>query len=138
MGKRLESSSILALMLFCRSSAFDPGIWKMPSTTVGSSPKKAVDEYCSAPSSMRAASRNRTAEPVAGLARTMMSPNCAGSLSRPTAFTCISKGVPGGAGGWPILPAATWMFCSAIAFWTSTAVMPSAASLSGSSQMRIE
>ena len=57
MGKRLESSSILALMLFCRSSAFDPGIWKMPSTTVGSSPKKAVDEYCSAPSSMRATSR---------------------------------------------------------------------------------
>ncbi len=29
LGKRLESSSILALMLFCRSSAFDPGIWKI-------------------------------------------------------------------------------------------------------------
>ena len=43
-----------------------------------------------------------------------MSPNWAGSLNRPTALTCISNGVPAGAGDWPILPAATCTFCSAI------------------------
>ena len=45
---------------------------------------------------MRATSRSRTTEPLAGSARTTMSPNCCGSLSRPSALTCISKGVPGG------------------------------------------
>ena len=45
---------------------------------------------------MRATSRSRTTDPAAGFARTTMSPNWAGSLSRPSALTCISKGVPGG------------------------------------------
>ena len=54
------------------------------------------------------------------------------------ALTCAVNMVPAGAGEPPIFPAATWMFCSAIAFCTSTAVTPSFASLSGSSQTRIE
>ena len=54
------------------------------------------------------------------------------------ALTCTVNSVPGGAGDSPIFPAATWMFCSAIAFCTSTAVTPSFASLSGSSHTRIE
>ncbi len=77
-GKRFDSSSILSLTRCCRSSALEPGIWKTASTTVGSSPKKAEEAYCSAPSSMRATSRNRTTEPAAGSARTTMSPNCCG------------------------------------------------------------
>ena len=87
---------------------------------------------------MRATSRSRTTDPPPGSARTTMSPNCSGVDRRPTALTCISKAVPAGAGDWPILPAATWMFCSAMAFWTSVAVMPSLASRSGSSQTRME
>ncbi len=83
-------------------------------------------------------SRSRTVAELPVSARTMMSPNWAGSLRRPTAFTCISKGVPAGAGDWPILPAATWMFCSAMACCTSTAVMPRLARRSGLSQMRME
>ena len=69
--------------VFCRSSALEPGIWNTPSTTVGSSPKKAVDEYCRAPSSMRATSRRRTTVPAAGSARSTISPNCSGIAEAP-------------------------------------------------------
>ena len=138
-GKRFDSSSILSLTRCCRSSAFEPGIWKTASTTLGLVPKKADDEYCSAPSSMRATSRRRTTAPLGGVgADDDVAEFAAGRLSRPAALTCISNGVPAGAGDWPILPAATWTFCSAMAFCTSTAVMPRLASLSGSSQTRIE
>jgi len=46
----------------------------------------------------------------------MMSANSSGVESRPVALTCSSNGVPAGAGCSPSLPAATWTFCSAMAF----------------------
>src|ERR1700686_3447184 len=101
--------------------------------TVGFSLNLALDEYWRAPSSTRATSRNRPTASLATPARMTMSPNCCGSLSRPTALTWNSNAVSGGAGACPSLPAATWIFCSAIAFWTSTAVTPRVASFSGSS-----
>ncbi len=48
------------------------------------------------------------------------------------------SGVFAGVAGEPSWPAATCTFCSRIAFATSLAVSPRAATLSGSSQMRIE
>src|SRR5258708_24997794 len=66
-GKRVESSSILSLTCCCRSSAFEPGIWNTASTTVGSLPNTAVEEYCSAPSSMRAMSFILTIAPARGI-----------------------------------------------------------------------
>ena len=78
LGKRFDNSCILSLTRCCKSSAFEPGAWKTATTTVGLSPKKAEDEYCSAPSSIRATSRRRTTAPSAALARTTMSPNSFG------------------------------------------------------------
>ena len=69
----------------------------------------------------------------------MMSSNCFSLVSRPCTLIGSWKGTlaPSGTGGWPMRPAATWMFCSLIARITSLAVICSAASLFGSSQTRM-
>ena len=68
-----------------------------------------------------------------------ISPNCAGSVSRPSAVIVYWKAdLPLGIGGAPTVPAATCTFCSLTAPITTPAVMLWTASLSGSSQRRIE
>ena len=41
----------------------------------------------------------------------IMSPNCLASTSRPSVVMVYWNSWPVGTGGWPICPAATWMFC---------------------------
>ena len=67
----------------------------------------------------------------------MMSANSSSVASRPWVLTASWNSVPLGAGGAPTVPAATCAFCSRIAAITSPLVMLRAASLAGSSQMRI-
>ena len=67
----------------------------------------------------------------------MILSNSAGSLSRPTTRTGIWKACVESDGGWPSWPAGISTFCSSSAFTTSVAVSPRAASLTGSSQMRM-
>ena len=43
---------------------------------------------------------------------TTMSPNCSGSISRPSVLSVYWKAWPVGTGGWPSWPAATCTFCS--------------------------
>jgi len=67
-----------------------------------------------------------------------MSPNCSTSDSRPSVCTA-SWNAPGDtAGGWLIAPAATCRLAARNAATTSSAVRPRAATLPGSSQIRIE
>ncbi len=68
---------------------------------------------------------------------TMMSPNCSGSLRRPSASTGTSQGWPAGAGGAPSCPAGTSRFWLRMAAATSPALMPRAAIFCGSSQARM-
>src|SRR5258707_1920726 len=77
--------------------------------TAGVLLNRALDVYCRAPSSTRATSRNRTTASLVVPARMTMSPNCCGSLSRPTALIWNSNAVSGGAGACPSLPAATYI-----------------------------
>ena len=79
----------------------------------------------------------RTIEPSAVSALTMTSANSASLLSRPCVLTASWKSVWPGEGGAPTTPAATCAFCSRSAFTTSAEVRLRAASLPGSSQMRI-
>jgi hypothetical protein len=64
-------------------------------------------------------------------------PKSLGSARRPSVLTVSWYAVPGGAGCWPITPAATCTFCSRSAATTSPAVMPSSAIRSGSSHTRM-
>ena len=59
-----------------------------------------------------------------------------GVVSRPWVLMVNWNCWPFGAGCWPICPAATWIFCWAMAVTTSMALRLSAASFSGSSQAR--
>ena len=70
------------------------------------------------------------------VARTITCSNSLGSLRRPFAVTATSKAEPVAFGGPPSEPPETCTFCSRSAAVTSPAVSPSAASRSGSSQMR--
>ena len=79
----------------------------------------------------------RISPPVAGSVRTMMSANSSSLASRPWVLTDSWNSVPLGAGEAPTVPAATCVFCSRIAAMTSEVVRLRAASLAGSSQMRI-
>ena len=83
----------------------------------------------------RAGGRRCPSLPLAPLM--MMSANWSGSTSRPRVFTVSWNCVPLGAGGPPICPAATCMFCCEMAVTTSAALTPRAAILSGSSQTRM-
>ncbi len=67
---------------------------------------------------------------------TMMSPNCSGSLSRPSVSIGIWVSCPSRAGGSPIWPAGASRFWLRMALATSMAVMPREASFCGSSQAR--
>ncbi len=79
----------------------------------------------------------RTTDPSL-LARTTMSPNSSADCSWPRVESWYwTAGVPG-TGGCPMLPAAMSLFWLLMALVTSSMVMPSAASLSGSIQMRTE
>ena len=69
----------------------------------------------------------------------MILPNFSALSMRPCVLIVSWKGkfVPSGTGGWPMRPAATWMFCSRMALTTSSTVIPRYASLFGSSQIRM-
>ena len=82
-------------------------------------------------------SRTRTIDP-SDLARTTMSANCSGVLSRPSVVTGSVSSVPGGAGSRPRRPAGLVAFCSRTASATSPVVMASCAIRSGSSWISIE
>jgi hypothetical protein len=86
---------------------------------------------------MRATSPSRSTEP-SGRVRTTIASNSSGSESRPRVVSEYWNCWPGGAGGSPTVPAATCWFCSRSTSSTSWAETPSFASLSGSSQTRIE
>ena len=90
-----------------------------------------------APSSTRPTSLIFTCCP-SELDRMMISSNSLGFFSRPSARTLNWLSWPSGAGSAPTRPAGDWAFCSLIALEMSVGVMPSEASFSGSSQMRIE
>ncbi len=79
----------------------------------------------------------RIIAPVAGSVRTMMSANSCSLASRPCVLIESSNSVPLGDGGAPTLPAATCAFCSRMAATMSLVVRLRAASLAGSSQMRM-
>ena len=85
---------------------------------------------------MRATSESLVTAPP-GAALTTMSPNSCSVVSRPLALIGSSKSAPVGEGEAPITPAATSAFCSRIALTMSLAERLRAATLSGSSQMRI-
>ena len=70
-------------------------------------------------------------------ALTMISPNCSGSVSRPSVSMGSWKGWPRDAGGLPICPAGASRFWLRMALATSLAVMPSDANFCGSSQARM-
>ena len=67
----------------------------------------------------------------------MMSPNCSGSVNRPSVSIGNCEDCPRGAGGCPIRPAGATRFCWLIAWATSMAVMFRDASFWGSSQARM-
>ena len=69
---------------------------------------------------------------------TMMSANCSGSVRRPRACTFNWNAECWGMGGWPSTPAEICTFWACSAATTSPAVRSRAATLPGSSQMRIE
>ncbi|MNR29997.1 hypothetical protein D3C85_1474220 [compost metagenome] len=68
----------------------------------------------------------------------MMSRNSSTVFSRPWALTLSCNGTSTGMGAAPMMPAATWTFCSRIAATTSAAVMLCRATFCGSSQTRME
>jgi hypothetical protein len=70
--------------------------------------------------------------------RTTIAWNSSGCESRPFVVSEYWNCWPLGAGGRPTVPAATCWFCSRSTSSTSCADTPSFASLSGSSQIRIE
>ena len=85
---------------------------------------------------MRATSRPRVTWPL--LSDLMITwPNCSGVSSRPSVCTLSWNASCDGIGGWFRMPADTCTFCARNAFTTSSPVMPYAAILSGSSQIRI-
>jgi len=88
------------------------------------------------PSSIRATSLSRTTRSSAVFLM-IIEANCSGSVSRPTVLSGTWITCPSGTGGWPIIPVATWAFCLRMAEATSEAVMSRAASLSGSTQIRM-
>ena len=70
--------------------------------------------------STRATSRMRTTRPVWSVFK-IISANWSASISRPRVVIVYWKTCPGGTGGWPICPAATWTFCCWTANTTSLA-----------------
>jgi hypothetical protein len=61
----------------------------------------------------------------------MVSANCSTSSSRPRVLMVSWYTWPRAMGGWPICPAATWVFCASMARTTSPADSFFDASLSG-------
>ena len=72
-----------------------------------------------------------------GVVFRMIASNCSGVCSRDWALMVALSTVPGTAGVPPSWPAETWAFWARIAAITSPGVRLWAASLSGSSQMRM-
>ena len=136
-GKSAFSRSIVARTLFDSASAFDPGDWNTAIAAASLLFSRLRSEYEPAESSTRPRSRMRIRPPVAGSLRTMMSANCSSLVRRPCVLTASWNSVPRGDGGAPTVPAATCAFCSRTAATTSPVVMLRAASLAGSSQMRM-
>ncbi len=136
-GKSGLSASILARTASESASAFEPGAWNTAIAAASLLLSRLRSEYVPAESSTRPRSRTRMRPPVAVSERTMMSANSSSVDRRPRVFTASWNSVPLGAGEAPTVPAATCAFCSRMAAMTSAVVMLRAASLPGSSQMRI-
>ena len=136
-GKSGLSCSILARTAFESASAFEPGAWKIAIAAASLLLSRLRSEYVPDESSTRPRSRMRIRPPVEGSVRTMMSANSSSFARRPCVLTASWNSVPAGAGDAPTVPAATCAFCSRIAAMTSPVVRLRAASLAGSSQMRI-
>ena len=85
---------------------------------------------------MRATSDRRVTAPSGAVLR-MMRPNSSAVVRRPRAFTENCMGTSPWVGDAPMMPAATWTFCSRMALTTSMAVRPRWATRLGSSQTRM-